>query len=106
MHISSSNASGDAHRPWSCPSGNFRWCPVRHFRNLQTCNGVIVQSAKVLFSPISVNYFRLFWAAQSVSLELPIYCRFSWKMYPDPSVCLFVGLIAGMLPSLMREAGK
>ena len=42
---------GDAHRPWSCPSGNFRWCPVRHFRNLQTCNGVIVQSAKVLFYP-------------------------------------------------------
>ena len=25
------------------------------------------------------KYFRLFWAAQSVSLELPIYCRFSWK---------------------------
>lgn len=26
--------------------------------------------------------------------------------YPDMSVCLFVGLIAGMLPSLFREAGK
>lgn len=26
--------------------------------------------------------------------------------YPDPSVCLFVGLIAGMLPSLFREAGQ
>lgn len=26
--------------------------------------------------------------------------------YPDPSVCLFVGLIAGMLPSLFREAGE
>lgn len=26
--------------------------------------------------------------------------------YPDPSVCLFVGLITGMLPSLFREAGK
>ena len=26
--------------------------------------------------------------------------------YPDPSVCLFVGLIGGMLPSLFREAGK
>lgn len=25
--------------------------------------------------------------------------------YPDPSVCLFVGLIGGMLPSLLREAG-
>ncbi|MBR6571631.1 MAG: DUF368 domain-containing protein [Clostridia bacterium] len=25
--------------------------------------------------------------------------------YPDPSVCLFVGLIGGMLPSLFREAG-
>ncbi|MBP3656413.1 MAG: DUF368 domain-containing protein [Clostridia bacterium] len=26
--------------------------------------------------------------------------------YPDPSVCLFVGLIAGMIPSLYREAGE
>lgn len=26
--------------------------------------------------------------------------------YPDPSVCLFVGLIGGMLPSLFREAGE
>ena len=26
--------------------------------------------------------------------------------YPDPSVCVFVGLITGMLPSLFREAGK
>ena len=26
--------------------------------------------------------------------------------YPDQSVCLFVGLIAGMLPSLLREAGE
>lgn len=25
--------------------------------------------------------------------------------YPDPSVCLFVGLIGGMIPSLYREAG-
>ena len=27
------------------------------------------------------------------------------EKYPDPSVCLFVGLIAGMMPSLFREAG-
>lgn len=26
--------------------------------------------------------------------------------YPDPSVCLFVGLIGGMLPSLLRQAGE
>ncbi len=26
--------------------------------------------------------------------------------YPDPSVCLFIGLIAGMLPSLYKEAGE
>lgn len=26
--------------------------------------------------------------------------------YPNPSVCLFVGLITGMLPSLWREAGE
>jgi len=26
--------------------------------------------------------------------------------YPDPSVCLFVGLIGGMMPSLFREAGE
>ena len=31
---------------------------------------------------------------------------FFLEKYPEPSVCLFVGLIAGMLPSLMREAGK
>lgn len=26
--------------------------------------------------------------------------------YPDPSVCIFIGLITGMLPSLFREAGE
>lgn len=26
--------------------------------------------------------------------------------YPDPSVCFFVGLICGMLPSLFKEAGE
>lgn len=28
------------------------------------------------------------------------------ERYPAPSVCLFIGLIAGMLPALVREAGK
>ncbi len=28
------------------------------------------------------------------------------EKYPDTSVCLFVGLIGGMLPSLFREAGQ
>lgn len=31
---------------------------------------------------------------------------FFLEKYPDPSVCLFVGLIAGMIPSLMKEAKK
>ncbi len=31
---------------------------------------------------------------------------FFLETYPDPSVCLFVGLITGMLPSLFQEAGK
>lgn len=31
---------------------------------------------------------------------------FLLNRYPDPSVCLFVGLIIGMLPSLYREAGE
>ena len=31
---------------------------------------------------------------------------FFLEKYPNPSVCLFVGLIAGMLPSLFREAGE
>lgn len=31
---------------------------------------------------------------------------FFLEKYPSPSVCLFVGLIAGMLPSLFREAGE
>ena len=26
--------------------------------------------------------------------------------YPAPSICVFIGLIAGMLPSLFREAGE
>jgi len=30
---------------------------------------------------------------------------FLLEKYPNPSVCLFVGLIGGMLPSLFREAG-
>lgn len=31
---------------------------------------------------------------------------FLLEKYPAPSVCLFVGLIGGMLPSLLREAGE
>ena len=31
---------------------------------------------------------------------------FFLNRYPDPSVCLFIGLIGGMLPSLFREAGE
>ena len=31
---------------------------------------------------------------------------FLLEKYPDPSVCLFVGLIVGMFPSLWREAGE
>ena len=31
---------------------------------------------------------------------------FFLEKYPDPSVCLFIGLITGMLPSLFREAGE
>ena len=28
------------------------------------------------------------------------------EKYPDPSICVFIGLITGMLPSLFREAGE
>jgi len=31
---------------------------------------------------------------------------FLLERYPAPSVCLFIGLITGMLPSLFREAGE
>ena len=31
---------------------------------------------------------------------------FFLERYPDQSVCLFIGLITGMLPSLWREAGE
>ena len=31
---------------------------------------------------------------------------FFLESYPCPSVCLFIGLIVGMLPSLFREAGE
>lgn len=31
---------------------------------------------------------------------------FLLEKYPSPSVCVFIGLIAGMLPSLYREAGE
>lgn len=31
---------------------------------------------------------------------------FFLESYPGPSVCLFIGLIVGMLPSLFREAGE
>lgn len=31
---------------------------------------------------------------------------FFLEKYPEPSVCLFVGLIGGMLPSLFKEAGE
>ena len=31
---------------------------------------------------------------------------FFLEKYPDPSVCVFIGLITGMLPSLFREANE
>lgn len=31
---------------------------------------------------------------------------FLLRAYPEPSVCVFVGMIAGMIPSLFREAGE
>ena len=31
---------------------------------------------------------------------------FFLEKYPEPSVCVFIGLIMGMLPSLFREAGE
>ena len=31
---------------------------------------------------------------------------FFLEKYPNPSVCLFIGLIVGMLPSLFSEAGQ
>lgn len=31
---------------------------------------------------------------------------FFLEKYPDPSVCVFIGLITGMMPSLLREAGQ
>lgn len=31
---------------------------------------------------------------------------FLLEKYPNPSVCLFIGLIAGMIPSLLREASS
>lgn len=31
---------------------------------------------------------------------------FFLETYPSPSICLFIGLIGGMLPSLWREAGE
>ncbi len=31
---------------------------------------------------------------------------FFLERYPDPSICLFIGLIIGMFPSLFREAGE
>lgn len=31
---------------------------------------------------------------------------FFMEKYPEPSICLFIGLIGGMLPSLYKEAGE
>ena len=31
---------------------------------------------------------------------------FVLEKYPDPSVCLFIGLIVGLMPSIWREAGE
>lgn len=77
---------------------------MRHFRNLQTCNGVIVQSAKVLFTHIRKLLPVILGGAVGF-LGVANILSFSWKVSGSIRVS-FVGLIAGMLPSLMREAGK
>lgn len=38
-------------------------------------------------------------------VEIAHLLSFVLEKYPSPSICLFIGLIAGMLPSLWKEAG-
>ena len=38
-------------------------------------------------------------------VEIAHLLSFVLEKYPDPSLCLFIGLIGGMLPSLWKEAG-
>ena len=63
-------------------------CPVRNFRTHVPRLLPVILGAAVGFLGIA-NLLSFF-----------------LETYPDQSVCLFVGLIAGMLPSLFREAGE
>lgn len=38
-------------------------------------------------------------------VEIAHLLSFVLEKYPDPSICLFIGLITGMVPSLWKEAG-
>ena len=49
---------------------------------------------------------RSLWGAALGFLGVAKVLAFFLEKYPDQSVCLFVGLIGGMLPSLFREAGE
>lgn len=62
--------------------------PVRHFR-----------THIPLLIPVIIGYIIGFLGVANI-------LAFFLEQYPDPSVCVFIGLITGMLPSLFREAGE
>ena len=49
---------------------------------------------------------RIAWRTVIGFLGVANILSFFLEKYPDPSVCVFIGLITGMLPSLFREAGE
>lgn len=53
----------------------------------------------ILLTPVAIGVIIGF-------LGIAKILAFFLEKYPDQSVCLFVGLIGGMLPSLFREAGE
>lgn len=53
----------------------------------------------ILLTPVAIGVIVGF-------LGIAKILAFFLEKYPDQSVCLFVGLIGGMLPSLFREAGE
>lgn len=58
------------------------------------------------FKPLLGKLLPVFLGAVIGFMGIANLLAFILEKYPAPSVCLFVGLIGGMLPSLFREAGE
>lgn len=98
-------AAGRDDRDRGSASGNFRRCFKRSVWHLRTDYGILSNPREALSQYGRLLLPVLLGAAGGFLLSARA-IGFFLTRYEVLSVCLFVGLIVGMLPSMFREAGE